>query len=122
MFMTANIKPLVDGTIRSMLLNKPQLCLLERSVCVTGSVKGTGTGGGQHCPLIKEATDEHQVLFRRSSMAVWVRGPECWFSGPQLGSNLTDFHKCEWAEQPRALASARSEQCELVHQPISCHS
>lgn len=38
-FMTANIKPLVDGTIRRALLNKPWFFNLEQNMCVTGSVK-----------------------------------------------------------------------------------
>lgn len=103
-FMTANIKPLVDGTIRRVLLNKPWFFHFQRAcvcVCVTGSVKRGNTKPG-----IKEATDGHRDLFGKSSMLVWVRGPERWFPEPQLGSNRTDFHKCEWAEPTRALASA----------------
>lgn len=116
-FMTPNITPLVEGTIRRALLNKPCFCNLERA-CVWLAV----WRGGTTKPAIEEAADGHQDWFGKSRMLVWVRGPKCWFTEPQLGSNLTDFHKSEWAEQTRALASARSEQCELVHQPISCHS
>lgn len=46
---------------------------------------------------------------------------ECWFTEPQLGSNPTDFHKPDWAEQPQALALARKKHCEAVYKPIFCH-
>lgn len=47
---------------------------------------------------------------------------ECWFTEPQLGSNPSDFHKPDWAEQAKALALARRKHSEVVHKPISCQS
>lgn len=69
MFMTANIKPLVDGAIRGALLNKLWFFNLAQSMCVTGSVK-TEEVRGNIKPVIKEATGGHQDWFGKSSMLV----------------------------------------------------
>lgn len=44
-FMTANIKPLVDGAIRRALLNKLWFFNLAQSMCVTGSVRSEEVRG-----------------------------------------------------------------------------
>lgn len=87
-FMWAKINPLVDETIRRVLLNKPWYFNLEQSVCcvwksiVWDAVQGHASsvcekekqwGENDEEPQNKAGRGGCQGLFGKSCMAVWVR-------------------------------------------------